>query len=234
MAGIMFQDVVCPRAQPNRKWHTLPISFLVHTSVLAVLIVVPIIATDASLPTPRTIMEFVTPQHVPVIPVAPPVRRAAPLAPARGGMAVPLFAPNTIGAEPGIIFEPAAVETSGVESIFGGIDVGRITADALPLSAAPLVAPVRAGGMIKPPTRIKYVVPNYPDIAKAVKVQGVVIIEAIIGIDGKVQDAKVLRGEPLLDSAALDAVRSWEYTPTLLNGTPTPVIMTVTVQFHLK
>jgi TonB family protein len=88
--------------------------------------------------------------------------------------------------------------------------------------------------MIKPPTRIKYVVPNYPDIAKAVKVQGVVIIEAIIGTDGKVQDAKVLRGQPLLDAAALDAVRAWEYTPTLLNDAPTPVIMTVTVQFHLK
>ena len=233
MAGIMFQDVVCSRAQSNRKWHTLPISFLVHTSVLAVLIVVPIIATDASLPTPRTMMEFVSPQYVPVVPVAPPDRRTAPLAPARGGTATPLVAPDTIGAEPGIL-ETDAVETSGVDSIFSGIDVGQVTADALPSFAAPPVAPVRAGGMIKPPTRIKYVVPNYPDIAKAVKVQGVVIIEAIIGTDGKVQDAKVLRGQPLLDAAALDAVRAWEYTPTLLNDAPTPVIMTVTVQFHLK
>ena len=234
MAGIMFQDVVCPRAQSNRKWHTLPLSFLAHTSVLALLIVVPIVATDSSLPTPRTMMEFVTPQHVPVVPVGPPVRRAAPMVRVSGAIAAPLVAPDTIGAEPGIIFEPGVIETSGVETLVGGIDVGRIMADVLPTSAAPPVAPVRPGGMIKPPTRIKYVVPNYPDIAKAVKVQGVVIIEAIIGTDGKVQDAKVLRGEPLLDSAALDAVRSWEYTPTLLNGVPTPVIMTVTVQFRLN
>jgi TonB family protein len=57
---------------------------------------------------------------------------------------------------------------------------------------------------------------------------------AIIGTDGKVEDAKVLRSTPLLDEAALEAVRAWEYTPTLLNGRPTPVIMTVTVQFRLN
>jgi protein TonB len=61
----------------------------------------------------------------------------------------------------------------------------------------------------------------------------VVIIEATIGVDGAVQEAKVLRSIPLLDSAALDAVRQWEFSPTLLNGEPVPVIMTVTVQFML-
>jgi protein TonB len=55
----------------------------------------------------------------------------------------------------------------------------------------------------------------------------------VIGIDGKVADAKVLRSIPLLDQAALAAVRQWEYTPTLLNGVPVPVIMTVTVTFNL-
>jgi len=62
----------------------------------------------------------------------------------------------------------------------------------------------------------------------------VVIIEATIGTDGKVKDAKVLRTIPLLDQAALDAVRQWEFTPTLLNGVPVPVIMTVTVNFTLQ
>jgi protein TonB len=64
-------------------------------------------------------------------------------------------------------------------------------------------------------------------------VQGVVILEAIIGQDGRILDARVLRSIPLLDQAALDAVKQWEYTPTLLNGVPVPVIMTVTVQFTL-
>ena len=56
-------------------------------------------------------------------------------------------------------------------------------------------------------------------------------IEATIGPDGKVGDAKVVRSIPMLDQAALDAVRQWEYTPTLLNGKPVPVVVTVTINF---
>ena len=63
---------------------------------------------------------------------------------------------------------------------------------------------------------------------------GVVIIEATIGPNGAVQEAKVLRSIPLLDAAALDAVRQWTFTPTTLNGVPVPVIMTVTVNFTLQ
>ena len=59
------------------------------------------------------------------------------------------------------------------------------------------------------------------------------IIEARIEGDGHVSDARVLRSIPLLDAAALDAVKQWQYTPTLLNGVPVPVIMTVTVNFTL-
>ena len=61
-----------------------------------------------------------------------------------------------------------------------------------------------------------------------------VIIEATIGGNGKVIDAKVLRSVPMLDEAALEAVRQWEFTPTLLNGAPVPVVMTVTVNFKLQ
>ena len=95
----------------------------------------------------------------------------------------------------------------------------------------PPPAPVRVGGAIKPPAKTKDVRPQYPPDAVSARVQGVVIIEATIGPDGKVQDARVLRSIPMLDGAALDAVRQWEFTPTLLNGVPVPVIMTVTVQF---
>ena len=93
--------------------------------------------------------------------------------------------------------------------------------------------PVRVGGGIKAPTQIKKVQPAYPAIAQSARVSGVVILEAVIGVDGRVADAHVLRSIPLLDQAALDAVKQWEYTPTLLNGAPVPVIMTVTVTFML-
>ena len=102
-----------------------------------------------------------------------------------------------------------------------------------PLVAIPAAA-VRPGGDIRPPSKVKDVRPAYPPIALASRVEGIVIIEATIGPSGKVQDAKVLRSHPLLEAAALEAVRQWEFTPTLLNGNPVAVIMTVTVDFRLK
>ena len=74
----------------------------------------------------------------------------------------------------------------------------------------------------------------YPDAAREAGVQGVVIMEAVIGPDGKVTDVRVLRSVAGLDEAAVDAVKQWQYEPTLLNGLAIPVIMTVTVQFTLS
>ena len=97
--------------------------------------------------------------------------------------------------------------------------------------AAAKMKAVRVGGSIKPPMKVKNVAPIYPEIAKSARVSGVVVVEATVGEDGKVMDTKVLRSVPLLDQAALDAVRQWEYTPTLLNGKPVPVVTTVTINF---
>jgi protein TonB len=92
---------------------------------------------------------------------------------------------------------------------------------------------LRAGWQVMPPVRTRAVNPVYPDEAQARRVQGVVIMEALIGVDGKVTDVRILTSVPALDDAAVEAVRQWEYTPTLLNGVPVPVVMTVTVQFTL-
>ena len=92
---------------------------------------------------------------------------------------------------------------------------------------------IRVGGGVLQPAKTKHVNPTYPELAQAAKVEGVVIIEARIGTDGKVSHARVVRSVPLLDQAALDAVMLWEFTPTRLNGQPVPVMMTVTVQFTL-
>jgi protein TonB len=90
---------------------------------------------------------------------------------------------------------------------------------------------LRVGGNIKTPTKIKDVRPVYPPIAQTANVTGVVIIEVRIGTDGSVEEAHVLRSIPLLDQAALDAVKQWQFAPTLLNGAPVPIMMTVTVNF---
>ena len=93
---------------------------------------------------------------------------------------------------------------------------------------------IRVGGNISAPRKIRDVKPVYPDSAKGSGIEGVVILEAVIGPQGTVTDTKVLRSIPALDEAAIDAVRQWVFTPTLLNGAPVSVIMTVTVNFTAR
>jgi protein TonB len=151
--------------------------------------------------------------------------------------AAPVEAPAEVKPETGIE-QGARDAASGIEGgVVGGVTggiVGGLEAAPPPPPPPPPPAPVRVGGAIKQPTKVRDARPVYPPIAQSARVQGVVIIEAVIGPDGKVQEAKVLRSIPLLDAAALDAVRQWQYTPTLLNGIPVPVIMTVTVNFTLQ
>ena len=109
-----------------------------------------------------------------------------------------------------------------------------ISASSISASRVGGTAPVRVGGDIKAPLKRVDVKPVYPPLAQESRVQGVVILEAMIDPEGNVADAKVLRGQPLLNDAAVEAVRQWRYTPTLLNGVPVPVIMTVTVSFTLQ
>jgi protein TonB len=94
-----------------------------------------------------------------------------------------------------------------------------------------LAKAIRVGGQVRPPIKIKEVAPVYPTIARSARVVGDVVIEMTIDDEGKVADARVVKSVPLLDQAALDAVKQWEYQPSLLNGVPTAVVTTVTVKF---
>jgi protein TonB len=94
--------------------------------------------------------------------------------------------------------------------------------------------PRRVGGTIRPPIKTVHVAPVYPAIARAAKVRGTVILEAVISATGQVEDVRILRSVQLLDDAATEAVRQWRFTPTILNDEPIPVVMTVTVTFVLQ
>jgi protein TonB len=111
--------------------------------------------------------------------------------------------------------------------------MGRSAEDVVEPMASPM-APVRVGGDVKRPAKIAHVDPAYPSLARQARVSGLVIIEAIIAKDGTVRDARVLRSVRLLDQAALDAVNQWRFTPTLLNGEPVEVVMSVNVTFALE
>jgi protein TonB len=135
--------------------------------------------------------------------------------------------------------------TGGVPGgVFGGV-VGGISSAPLPPPSPPPAptpppaapaprAPIRAGGQIQAPALIKQVPPVYPPIAVSAQIEGVVILEATVGRDGRVEEVEVLRSVRLLDKAAIDAVRQWEYAPLLLNGQAERFILTVTVSFSLS
>jgi len=97
-----------------------------------------------------------------------------------------------------------------------------------------LVAAIRVGGQIPEPKLLKHVPPHYPEIAAAARVQGSVVLELTVSAEGRVTDAKVLRGVALLDQAAIEAAEQWVYAPTVVNGKPVPVILTTFVSFKLQ
>ena len=94
--------------------------------------------------------------------------------------------------------------------------------------------PVRVADLPVTPRKIGDIRPVYPEIARAAHVEGTVILEAVLDTSGRVTQLRVIQSSPMLDQAALDAVRQWRYTPSLYGGHPVSVLMTITVRFTLK
>jgi protein TonB len=107
---------------------------------------------------------------------------------------------------------------------------------ALPPPPPPVIVrtPTRLGGVVLESKVVHRVQPEYPPLARTARVSGVVILDVTVNDEGEVSEIRVLSGHPLLQQAALDAVRQWKYSPTLLNGEPVPVQGTVTVIFNLR
>jgi protein TonB len=219
----------------RRRASLLPVSIALHAIAIAAFFIVPLLA-DVELPPPNT--RVATP-YIPVIRIAPPVAmRSRPVSakplPSLPN-AAPVVAPDTIAPER----EIAAMSNGLPGTDFGlpeGVDPGLLTGEPAPPPPSTPAEPkrVRSGGLIEPPRKIKNVSPVYPAIAQSSRVQGTVILEAVIGVDGRVEQVKVLKPVMLLTESAIEAVRQWAFTPTKLNGEPVQVIMTVTVDFKLQ
>jgi protein TonB len=217
---------------------TGPVSIAIHLAGLAALVLVPILMSN-ELPPPATGVRafLVEPPAIAAPPPPPPPAPAAaaarpvpaPSAPAR--FVAPVTTPDTIAPEKGLELGVEGGAPGGVEGGVEGGVVGGIIGG-LP-EAPPPVHPLRVGGNISEPRKLKHVAPEYPDLARQARVTGMVIVEAVIGEDGRVRDISVLRSIPMLDEAAVAAVKQWVYAPTLLNGIPVPVIMTITLRFSL-
>jgi protein TonB len=234
----LFGDVVHHDLRVGKRaWYSLPLTALVHTIIIAVAVVVPLVAVDELPGLPRAAAEYVMiapPQPPPAPPRTP--RHAAADVPAMNPHAAPLVAPAGIAPDNGRVPEP---ETSADARVPGGVPAsidgaGLGIQPEAPPPPPPPVTPVRITSDLRRPAKIKDVMPVYPDIAMRARVAGMVILEAVIDAEGRVVNVKVLRSVPMLDQAAIDAVRQWEFTPTRLNGVPVPVVMTVTVNFTLR
>jgi protein TonB len=224
---------------------TTTVSLVVHTVLIAAIIVVPIILDDF-LPEPdRTVRAFfVSPTGIAPPPPPPPppaagarsVKRAPAVprpADAAPKFVAPVEIPDEIVPEAGIDLGVEGGVPGGVEGGVPGGVVGGIVGG-LPLEVKEEAKYVRVGGNIKAPKLIRQVNPEYPMLAQQARVQGFVILEARVGVDGAVQSARVIRSIPLLDEAAMAAVQQWRYQPLLLNGQPMPFVLTVTVVFKIS
>jgi protein TonB len=217
----------------------LPVSVAAHAAALAALLIIPL-AAEGDLPIPGPPSKHVRFVAAAAMPrPVPPARPATTFTPVSKG--APTQAPDGIRKEVPVEPEGPVVDGAlplGVGDGLGPASVGVAVDGPVPPSPPPPLPPprkeiYRIGGDIRPPRRLVHVAPVYPEIALRARVEGTVILEAIINERGVVTDVRVLRSQPLLDEAALQAVRHWRYTPTLLNGAPVPVIMTITCHFSL-
>jgi len=141
----------------------------------------------------------------------------------------PVEVPSELVLEDGLDFGIEGGVAGGVE---GGVPGGVIGGLPEPPEPPP-VRPIRISGLLKKPAKIKHVALAYPAIAAAAQLEASVVLEALIDQKGHVIDVQLVQGDALFAEAALKAVRQWAYTPTLLDGVPVSVIMTVTVKFQL-
>jgi protein TonB len=176
-----------------------------------------------------------------------PVERPTPVATPKPSVAAPTEAPAEVKPETGNEAPPAPAKAidagfergvaGGIEGgVPGGVAGGLETAVAPPPPPPPAPkpqAPVRVGGQVKAPSLVNRVNPTYPPAAQAAQVAGAVVLEATVSKSGRVENVRVINGHPMLQTAAVAAVKQWAYEPLRLNGEPVPFILTVTVTFSI-
>jgi len=250
----MFQELIASNASKTpRKPLTLVLSVIIHGLLTLLLIAVPLVHRE-TLANLQTLM-------APPPPLSAPRRTIVKLISGTGKPRLIAARPNTLFT-PDFIppkIDLTALETpEGNEDSGGSLQVGLPIGnsrgsgafwDGFPLEAPRAILPleppvsiakaeahvtrIQRGGEVQHANLVRQVKPSYPHSAVIMRVQGAVILEAIIDREGRVENLKVLSGHPLLIPAAFEAVQQWRYRPTLLNGQPVAVVTQVTVNFSL-
>ncbi|HEY6946621.1 MAG TPA: energy transducer TonB [Candidatus Acidoferrum sp.] len=244
----MFDEMVISSPNPKKtnKWWTVLVSSAFQIAFLGILILIPLIYTEAL---PKTMMAtmLTAPPPPPPPPPPPAAVQVVKVRPQVHLMdAGKLMAPKVIPKDIKIIKEEAEPDMGSVGAVGGvpggvaGGSMGGVLGGVLggvgtvaPPKPKP-TGPIRVGGNVQAARIVNRVQPIYPPLARQTRISGTVRLHAIISKDGTIQQLEVISGHPLLQQAALDAVRQWRYQPTLLNGEPVEVDTTIDVIFSLN
>lgn len=243
----MFEDSLLEsgnRLKKRSPWATV-FSFVFQIGLLCVLILIPLIYTEA-LPKQQLMTFLVAP---PPPPPPPPPPAAAPIVKQvkiqteldNGQLRTPTAIPKKIA----IIREdetpPPSAGAGVVGGVPGGVPGGQMggviggiissTPVAVPKVATPQRIRVSQG--VTEGLLLRKVQPAYPPLARSARIQGQVVLQAVIGKDGTIQNLRAISGHPMLTPAAIDAVKQWRYKPYFLNGEPVEVDTQITVNFTL-
>jgi protein TonB len=242
----MFEDMVVSGAssvKTNKPW-TVVLSMVAQVVFLGILILIPLIYTEAL---PKTMMAtlLVAPPPPPPPPPPPVAAQVVHIKPQVHLMdAGKLVAPKVIPKDVKIIKEDAPDMNAGMQGgVPGGVaggSMGGVIGGVIggmggaPPPPKPVASRIRQGGSVQAALLINRVQPVYPPLARQTRISGTVRLHAIISKQGSVESLEVLSGHPLLVRAAMDAVQQWRYKPTLLNGEPVEVDTTIDVIFSLN
>ena len=242
----MFEDSLMESGGrlKSKRGTTTVISFVLQILLIGVLVLLPLIFTEA-LPRQQLMTFLVAP---PPPPPPPPPPAAAPVVVKKiqseldnGQLRTPTAIPKKIQ----MIKEDEPPPSTGVAGVVGGVPGGvpggsmggvlggvlSSTPVAIPKAATPQRVRVSQG--VSQGLLIHKVQPSYPPLARQARIQGTVVLQALIGKDGAIQNLHVVSGHPMLTGAALDAVKQWRYKPYYLNGEPVEVETTINVNFTL-
>jgi periplasmic protein TonB len=243
----MFEEMVVssPKGKKTNKPWTVILSGIVQAAFLAVIILIPLIYTEA-LPKASLATLLIAPPPPPPPPPPPAATQIVKVKPQVHLMdAGKLVAPKVIPKEVKIIKEeaeqpdamgamggvPGGVPGGQMGGVIGGV-IGGV--GGAPPPPKPTQTRIRQGGAVQAAKLVNRVQPQYPPLARQTRISGTVRLHALISKDGSVQQLEVMSGHPLLVQAALDAVRQWRYQPTTLNGEPVEVDTTIDVIFSLN
>ncbi len=241
----MFDDLVVSSANPkktNKPW-TVALSMFIQVGIVIVMILIPLIYTEAL---PKGMLTTFLAAPPPPPPPPPPAAAVKIVKPQvhlihNGQMMAPTVIPKKVniikeeeqppdvGASNGVVGGVAGGSAGGV---LGGI-IGGTSGSNLPPPPPKVNKPLKVGGNVQAANIIRQVQPTYPPIAKTAHVSGTVVLHAIISKDGSIEELTYISGPPLLMKNAMDAVHQWRYRPTMLNGEPVEVDTTISVVFTL-